>query len=112
MAFGVVDGVGGWEESGVDPADFAHSLCDYMADAAARYPYGVDKPARGGSLRPVELLDMGYEKVMEDPAIPAGGCTACIATASTGGLLNVAKYVSYTLHPNLSTKKRRKKSVY
>jgi protein phosphatase PTC7 len=96
MAFGVVDGVGGWEESGVDPADFAHSLCDYMADAAGRYPYGSDKqPARGVSgnsgPKPVELLEAGYEKVMEDPGVPAGGCTACIATVTASGTLNVAK---------------------
>ena len=92
MAFGVVDGVGGWEESGVDPADFAHSLCDYMADAAARYPYGFERLPKGmNGLRPVELLDLGYDKVMQDPAVPAGGCTACIATATTAGVLNVAK---------------------
>ena len=83
MAFGVVDGVGGWEESGIDPADVAHSLCDYMADAAARYPYGFEKLQKGSnSLRPVELLDLGYEKVMANEAITGGGCTACIATAS------------------------------
>ncbi|KIW04117.1 uncharacterized protein PV09_04927 [Verruconis gallopava] len=90
VAFGVVDGVGGWEESGVDPADFAHSLCDYMADAALRYPHGFDKVSRGQLLQPVDLLDIGYDQVMADPAIPAGGCTACIATASSNGLLNVA----------------------
>ncbi|KAK3079487.1 hypothetical protein LTS18_004741, partial [Coniosporium uncinatum] len=35
LAFGVVDGVGGWTTSGVDPADFAHGLCEYMASAAS-----------------------------------------------------------------------------
>jgi hypothetical protein len=101
LAFGVVDGVGGWEESGVDPADFAHSLCDYMADAAARYPYGLEKVGKSsaGSVRPVELLDVGYERVMDDKAIAAGGCTACVATVTGSGQLSVAKYVyTYTPH--------------
>jgi protein phosphatase PTC7 len=93
MAFGVVDGVGGWEESGVDPADFAHGLCEHMANAASRYPQGFQKLSQGQQPRPVELLDVGYDKVMEDASISAGGCTACIATASTSGLLHVAKYV-------------------
>jgi protein phosphatase PTC7 len=91
MAFGVVDGVGGWEQSGVDPADFAHSLCDYMASAASDYPQSFKDASQEPQLRPIELLDMGYDKVMSDLSIPAGGCTACIATASTSGLLHVAK---------------------
>jgi protein phosphatase PTC7 len=94
LAFGVVDGVGGWEESGVDPADFAHGLCDYMADAARRFG-GQRGP------KPVELLDEGYEQVMKDESIAAGGCTACIATVTDSGLLSVAKYVFSLLHPIL-----------
>lgn len=37
VTLGVVDGVGGWIDSGVDPADFAHGFCDYMAHAAYTY---------------------------------------------------------------------------
>ena len=34
VAFGVADGVGGWDDINIDPADFSHQLCDYMAYAA------------------------------------------------------------------------------
>ena len=103
IAFGVVDGVGGWEESGVDPADFAHGLCEYMSDAARGFPYGIESAAKKdagnvdsmkGVLKPVDLLEVGYERVMDDERIPAGGCTACIGTLSPAGLLSVAKCVS------------------
>lgn len=89
VAFGVVDGVGGWQSSGVDPADFAHSLCEYMASAASGFPDGFK--ARGPPLRPQELLDVGYRRVIEDKSILAGGSTACIATAEPDGRFEVAK---------------------
>jgi protein phosphatase PTC7 len=89
VAFGVVDGVGGWETSGVDPADFAHGLCDYMASAAAGWPEGFADTAVVA--KPKELLDIGYNRVKEDKSIDAGGSTACLATASPEGVLNTAK---------------------
>lgn len=91
MAFGVVDGVGGWEESGIDPADFSHGLCGYMADAAMHYPDDFGKAGQGQAPRPQDILDLGYSKVMDDASIGGGGSTACIATLSTDGLLHVAK---------------------
>jgi len=89
VAFGVVDGVGGWETSGVDPADFAHSLCDYMTSAASAWPEGFKDSTQ--MVKPRELLDVGYKRVMGDKSIPGGGSTACIATASSEGVLEVAK---------------------
>ncbi|KAF2099598.1 protein serine/threonine phosphatase 2C, partial [Rhizodiscina lignyota] len=86
IAFGVVDGVGGWEESGVDPADFAHGLCDYMASAARTFPEGFNT----SEARPKDLLEIGYLKVMEDMSIAAGGSTACVATVDSAGHLEVA----------------------
>jgi protein phosphatase PTC7 len=90
IALGVVDGVGGWEASGVDPADFAHSLCEYMSSAASTFPseFGskVTKP-----LQPQELLKVGTDKVMADKTVHAGGSTACVATISSSGILDVAK---------------------
>ncbi|GAW19964.1 hypothetical protein ANO14919_094570 [Xylariales sp. No.14919] len=86
VAFGVADGVGGWEESGVDPADFAHSLCDYMASAA----YG-HKPNGGEPLlAPRALMERGYDDVTKDRSIHAGGSTATVAVASEDGKLEVA----------------------
>jgi protein phosphatase PTC7 len=89
VAFGVIDGVGGWETSGVDPADFAHGLGDYMASAAALWPEGFQDTANVA--KPKELLDIGYQRVMTDKSIAAGGSTACLATASPEGLLETAK---------------------
>jgi protein phosphatase PTC7 len=90
-ALAVVDGVGGWEASGVDPADFAHSLCEYMSCAASTYPsqFGSNstKP-----LHPQDLLELGTQKVMADITVHAGGSTACVATISSSGVLDVAKY--------------------
>jgi protein phosphatase PTC7 len=87
VAFGVVDGVGGWQDSGVDPADFAHSLCEYMAGAANTYPEAMPQ----GPLRPKELMQFGYNRVAEDPDIEAGGSTACVATAESNGHVEIAK---------------------
>ncbi|KAK2073102.1 hypothetical protein P8C59_007409 [Phyllachora maydis] len=52
VALGIADGVGGWMNSGVDPADFSHALCDYMAAAAAR--------TMDGTLEVANLGDSGF----------------------------------------------------
>lgn len=87
VAFGVADGVGGWTESGVDPADFAHGICEYMATAANGFPEGFNST----TLHPKDLLQLGYENVMKDKTVVGGGSTACIATADTSGSVEVAK---------------------
>ena len=81
LAFGIADGVGGWTDSGVDPADFSHGLCTYMA-AAALQSEAVETPK--------DLLQRGYDDVRNDRGIPAGGSTACIAIASTEGYVQIA----------------------
>jgi len=86
VALSVVDGVGGWVDSGVDPADFAHSLCEYMASRVITSEDQVDP-------KPLALLQSGYERVMQDDSIAAGGSTACVAVATKTGHLEVAKLV-------------------
>ncbi|KAF2836399.1 protein serine/threonine phosphatase 2C [Patellaria atrata CBS 101060] len=86
MAFGVADGVGGWTESGIDPADFAHGLCDYMASAANAYPEGFKE----GRLHPRDLLQIGYERVSKDDSVVGGGSTAVLAVADPAGTVEVA----------------------
>jgi len=91
VAFGVCDGVGGWMHHGIDPADFAHGLCNHMAQTAS------DFPSAGGSssrLQPRDLLQVGYNKAAEDNTIVGGGSTACVAVAEPSGNMTVAKYVS------------------
>ncbi|KAF1832934.1 5-azacytidine resistance protein-like protein azr1 [Decorospora gaudefroyi] len=84
--FGVADGVGGWVESGLDPADFSHGLCEYMACAARSWPYGFNKT----SLHPKDLLQAAYDEVTVDSSIEGGGSTACLAVAEPNGHVEVA----------------------
>jgi protein phosphatase PTC7 len=84
--FGVADGVGGWMDSGVDPADFSHGLCEYMACAARIWPQG----AKTKSLHPKDLLQVGYDEVIKDHSIVGGGSTACLAVAEPEGNVEVA----------------------
>lgn len=86
VALGVADGVGGWIDSGVDPADFAHGFCDYMAHAA--YTYQPERDVPPYSAR--SLMQRGYEDICRDESVPAGGSTACVAIARGDGTLEVA----------------------
>jgi protein phosphatase PTC7 len=85
VAFGIADGVGGWTDSGVDPADFAHGLCYYMSSRAAAV-----QDSKAAYLRPSTLLQEAYDDVAADDFVLAGGSTACIGVARTDGLLEVA----------------------
>lgn len=91
IAFGVVDGVGGWADSGVDAADFAHAICDYMTSASTQYPDSFGGSANAPHpLRPTAILEHGYQSVLQDRRILAGGSTACVAVAGTDATLEVA----------------------
>ncbi|KAJ5919042.1 hypothetical protein N7466_009985 [Penicillium verhagenii] len=84
VAFAVADGVGGWTESRVDPADFSHGICGYMADTALAWDQTADK------LRPKQLLQSGYDQVVADPHIKAGGSTASVGVALPDGRVELA----------------------
>ena len=91
VALGVTDGVGGWVESNVDPADFSHAFCDYMA--ARAYYHGAEEAERGAPrevLTARQLMDKGYADVLHDPSIQAGGSTAVVGIAAPDGTLDVA----------------------
>ena len=81
-AFGIADGVGGWATSGVDPAEFSHGFCHYMAKIALERTYG--------QLSPRMLMEIGYQNIIDDPAVGAGGSTACIGIAGPDGCLEMA----------------------
>ncbi|KAA8642253.1 hypothetical protein EYZ11_011159 [Aspergillus tanneri] len=84
VAFAVADGVGGWSESKVDPADFSHALCYYMAESAL----GWDKPPE--QLRAKGLLQTGYDQVVADKTIRAGGSTASVGVGLSDGRVELA----------------------
>ncbi|KAG6010813.1 hypothetical protein E4U21_004201 [Claviceps maximensis] len=85
VAFGVADGVGGWVDSGVDPADFSHGLCDYMA--ARAHAHDASKSV---SLTARRLMQEGYDAVCDDQSLEAGGSTACVGVAAPDGTFDVA----------------------
>ena len=89
VAFGVADGVGGWADSGVDPSDFSHGLCEYMSSIAQDTNLSTTKRVYAG-----ELLQKGYDSVVRDRSITAGGSTACVAVGGDDGALEVAKFVA------------------
>lgn len=86
VAFGIADGVGGWVDSGVDPADFSHGFCNYMAYAAYTYKPDAGKPSLGAR----SLMQRGYEDICDDGSVRAGRSTACVAIARESGKLEVA----------------------
>lgn len=87
VAFGVTDGVGGWEASGVDPADFSHGICDYMAHAAYTFD---SRDSQTVPFTAKSLLQRGYEDICNDPKVRAGGSTACLAIARENGMIDIA----------------------
>ncbi|EEQ34843.1 azr1 protein [Microsporum canis CBS 113480] len=84
FAFGVADGVGGWSESGIDPADFSHSFCGHMAETSLNWESSPE------SLRAMTLMRLGYEKTLLDKAVFAGSSTACIGVARDDGSVQLA----------------------
>ncbi|KUI66378.1 hypothetical protein VM1G_02034 [Cytospora mali] len=89
VALGVADGVGGWMDSGVDPADFSHGFCDYMAAAAYQYS-PTDKDPKSAPLTAKSLMHTGYEAICADESVPAGGSTAIVGILEPDGTLEVA----------------------
>lgn len=82
VVLGIADGVGGWQDQGINPAKFSHGLCRYMAEATFR-------PEKEQDLRPVSLLQKAYDQVLEDKTIIAGGSTACVASLEHNGQMEV-----------------------
>lgn len=73
-------------DSGLDPADFSHGLCEYMDCAARSWRQGT----KTNSLHPKDLLQTGYDEVINDDDIIGGGSTACLAVAEPDGSVEVA----------------------
>ncbi|KAK5174164.1 Protein phosphatase 2C 7 [Saxophila tyrrhenica] len=85
VAFGVADGVGGWQDQGIDPSVFSHGLCGLMAGTAQ-----LHSVEDSGMLRPQALLQTAYDAVIANPRILAGGSTACLAVIDHEGAMETA----------------------
>ena len=80
--FGVADGVGGWDASGVDSAEFSHGLCHHLASTALR--------SSASQIKPQALLEAGYQLICQDKRVRAGSSTACVGVVAPDGVLRVA----------------------
>ena len=85
VSFGVADGVGGWQDQGVDPSEFSHGLCGYMAGTAHLHTM-----EERGYLKPKALLQTAYDAIISNPRIIAGGSTASLAVVDGSGSMEVA----------------------
>ncbi|MBA7493808.1 hypothetical protein ES702_04373 [subsurface metagenome] len=83
IAMGVCDGVGGWSEQGINPADFSHGMCSYMAEHAL-------STRDSSTLHPRKLMHVGYDEILADTQVRAGGATACVAVADGTGRIRTA----------------------
>ncbi|GAA6012415.1 hypothetical protein JCM10207_007079 [Rhodosporidiobolus poonsookiae] len=106
VVMGIADGVGGWEESGVDPSHFSQALMYFArervrlsASSASEQPSSPsqsgwawpaeEKQRNGERLR--ELLRGAFEDVKGEKAIVAGSSTACLlALDAETGMLHAA----------------------
>ncbi|KAB8303298.1 hypothetical protein EYC80_004738 [Monilinia laxa] len=85
IALGIADGVGGWIDSGVDPSDFSHGFCEYMALTASTSNKIDDAPI---SAR--KLMQKGYDLICASDKVQAGGSTAIVGIFNSGGNMEVA----------------------
>ncbi|GMF34541.1 unnamed protein product [Phytophthora lilii] len=69
---GVADGVGGWNENGVDPGKISRSL---MRNAAV---FVRQQTANNESATTQQVLAHGYNQALLDDEVEAGSTTACI----------------------------------
>lgn len=94
ISLGVADGVGGWSSVGVDPAEFAHSLCEAMTEKfKSQEAHAVENGENTLEplLPPLTVLSYAYNKLKEEEKVLAGSCTACVGVASpVSGILQVA----------------------
>lgn len=81
VAFGVADGVGGYSMSGIDSADFSHTLCEDMAEIS----YHSEVPMRADM-----LIEAGYISACSNPNVLGGGSTACVGVAKPDGTMEAA----------------------
>lgn len=97
VAFGVADGVGGWQDSGVDPSEYSQALCGLMAGSAH-----IQENIEESPCKPQPLLQQAYDAVSNNPRIPAGGCTASLGVTDRRGNIDTAKYVEPQSHHSLN----------
>lgn len=64
VVLGIADGVGGWEDSGVDPSHFSQALMYYCAEAV--------RGTKAGETGPRDVLEEGFVGVTGEKGVLAG----------------------------------------
>ncbi|ORY81972.1 phosphatase 2C-like domain-containing protein [Protomyces lactucae-debilis] len=72
---GVMDGVGGWQDMGVDPSVFSRGLAEHALEACKTSTNKTESPAT--------ILQTAYSAVQKDARIKLGSATALIASIDT-----------------------------
>ncbi|OMJ15026.1 Protein phosphatase PTC7-like protein [Smittium culicis] len=86
--FGVADGVGGWNESGIDPSVFARTLTNYCAKVAASEWLLHETDA----VEAYRCIALAYSHMRADPHDLYGSSTITAATINmVNGALDVAQ---------------------
>ncbi|GAA5882547.1 hypothetical protein JCM16303_002037 [Sporobolomyces ruberrimus] len=87
VVLGVADGVGGWEESGVDPSHFSQALMWFARERVRTGQFELERGGKGLKT----LLEGAFEDVTNEKQILAGSSTAClVALDSATGKLHSA----------------------
>lgn len=81
-------GVGGYDEAGINSADFSQGLCLEIS---------IEANNADGSTNPQSLLSSGYKQILDKDKIAGGASTACVGVLKPSGKLSAAKYVSNTM---------------
>lgn len=77
-SIGVADGVSGWAEEGIDPAEYSRTLMRFASEALESGPYPQGPDAR-------EVIRYAHEST-----VMPGSSTVCIAVMKPGGKMQVA----------------------
>ncbi|ODV91500.1 hypothetical protein CANCADRAFT_71759 [Tortispora caseinolytica NRRL Y-17796] len=89
IALGVADGVGGWADLGVDPAEFSFALTDRMAERATKGSLSDSEHRAGNVTAPLSALSLlrdSYEYVVNQKLVKAGSSTACVGVTHNNKL--------------------------
>jgi len=73
---GIADGVGGWKDEGVDPAEFSNALMENAKHFTETHR---------DELNPETIMQAAFDKVVVDRKVRAGSSTCCIATLKPEG---------------------------
>ncbi|KAJ2743625.1 Protein phosphatase PTC7 [Coemansia sp. BCRC 34301] len=78
LLYGVADGVGGWNESGIDPSIFSRSLTAYLTDSAQRTFLLHDSDEAD----PGDVMRRAFAKMRRDVVPAYGSATALVLSLS------------------------------